>query len=219
MQLLQRLGIDVNFFLVTLLTYSLKFDIGRFFLLLLFNNHSGWRINRAARFLWLALANHKDRLERPVFLIVKHIKLVFVFLHVLFYHGLEIRLFFAPLIFQKWGLQLKVLELLLLNVPRSLEVLLGLRDVHASLLWKFVAAERMSPVQCGLWWTLSGVWVLLLENGLLPILFVAFLRLYWQLSWLFRAPLRHHAFEIRGITKNVNKNKKTYRGAGEEMST
>lgn len=131
---------DVNFFLVTLLTYSLKFDLGRFFLLLL-SNHSAGNINRAARFLWLALANHKNRLERAIFLIVKHIKLVFVFLHVLFYHSLKIRLFIAPLIFQKWGLQLKVLEPLLLNVSGSLEVLLGLRDVHASLLWKFVAAE------------------------------------------------------------------------------
>ena len=105
-----------------------------------------------------------------------------------------------------------MLEPLLLNVSRSLEVLLGLRDVHASLLWKFVAAERMSPVQCGLWWTLSGVWVLLLEDSLLPILFVAFLRLHWQLSWLFRAPLRHHAFEIRGITKKVKSNKNLPRG-------
>ena len=129
---------NVNFFLVTLWTYYLKFGLGWFFLLF-FNNHSGR--NRAARFLWLALANHKNRFERPVFLIVKHIKLVFVFLHVLFYHCLEIRLFIASLIFQKWGLQLKVLETLLLNVSRSLEVLLCLRDVHASLLWKFVAAE------------------------------------------------------------------------------
>ena len=63
----------------------------------------------------------------------------------------------------------------------------------------------MSPVQCGLWRTLSGVWVLLFKHGLLPILFVAFLRLDRKLSWGFRAPLRHHAFEIRGITKNVNK--------------
>ena len=61
----------------------------------------------------------------------------------------------------------------------------------------------MSPVQCGLWWTLSGVWVLLLEDGLMPILFVAFLRFDWKLSYLLRAPLRHHTFEIRGITKNV----------------
>ena len=166
---------------------------------MLFFNHSFGDLSLSsdggAHFIWLALADHENWFERAVLLIVKHIKLMFVILHVLFYHSLVIRLLFALLILQLRRLKLKMLELLFVNVSWSLEILLRLRDVHA-LLRKFVTAKRLRPVQCGLWWTLSCVWIFLLRDRFVPILFNAFAAFTWQLSWV-RAPLGHHAFEIR----------------------
>ena len=192
-QVFLRLGLETSYVYLNVCFFFFLF------------NHSGWDLNWAARFLSLAFANHEYGLKRAIFLIVKHIKLIFMFEHELLYHVFGVW-FFTFLSLHLRRLWLKMVKRLFPDVSSNLEILLRLWNIHA-LLRKFVATERLLSVKSGLWWTLSAVWVLLLlRNALLPILPYTLLRLRFQLqrklsSW--RAPTWCHAFEIRWITINL----------------